>query len=215
MLMSCFDIHTHQIPLSSTDRAVYACTMQDVAEAGEVQYRSVGIHPWYLTEANAEEQLQWLYQAVKQPDVVAVGECGLDKLRGASMSLQQEVFRACISLAEQMHLPLVVHAVKCTEELFRIHKELKPQMPWIIHGFRGRKEVAEQYLKRGFYLSFGEHFHDEALRSTPLEWLLLETDESRLSMEEICRKAASVYGLPAEILAARITSNAQKVLFLQ
>ena len=65
MLMSCFDIHTHQIPLSSTDRAVYACTMQDVAGAGEVQYRSVGIHPWYLTEANAEEQLQWLYQAVK------------------------------------------------------------------------------------------------------------------------------------------------------
>jgi TatD DNase family protein len=75
--------------------------------------------------------------------------------------------------------------------------------------------VAEQCLKRGFYLSFGEHFHDEALRSTPLERLLLETDESRLSMEEICRKAASVYGLPAEILAARITSNAQKVLFLQ
>ena len=49
MLMSCFDIHTHQIPLSSTDRAVYACTMQDVAGAGEVQYRSVGIHPWHLT----------------------------------------------------------------------------------------------------------------------------------------------------------------------
>lgn len=214
MTMSYFDIHTHHIPLSF-EQAVYACSMHETSVSMTDGWCSVGIHPWQLTEADAEMQLERLSRAVDGSNVVAVGECGLDKLRGASMPVQEKIFKACAVLAERVDLPLIIHAVKCTEELFRIRREVKPQMPWIVHGFRGREEMAEQYLKQGFYLSFGEHFNEGALRSTPLDRLFLETDESTLPIEGIYRKAAQVYGFSEEILQEYIASNVQKVLYLR
>ena len=144
-----------------------------------------------------------------------MGECGLDKLRGASMDLQREVFRKCVELSEQRALPLIVHAVKCTDELIRMKKEINPRMPWILHGFRGRKELAMQYIDKGFYLSFGEKFDEESLRHTPVDRLFFETDDSKASIEMIYQKASEIYGLSVEILMLHTTTNAKKVLNLR
>ena len=176
---------------------------------------SVGIHPWHLTEKNADEQLRWLKKMVKQPGVVAIGECGMDKLRSISMDKQIKIFRECIMLSEETSLPVIIHAVKCTEELIRIKKDMKPQMPWIIHGFRGKASVAKSLLDQGFYLSFGEHYQEESLRHTPLDRLFLETDESLLPIEDIYQKAARDYGVTMEIFMGSIISNAKKFLFLR
>lgn len=211
--MNCLDIHTHHLPLHP-EQAIYACSIANVPlpETGII---SVGIHPWFLTEENADEQLQWLEKTVNHPGVVAIGECGMDKLRGISIDKQMDVFRKCIALSEQRSLPVIVHAVKCTEELMGIKKVMKPKMPWIIHGFRGKASVAKSLLNQGFYLSFGEHYQKESIQCTPLERLFLETDESLLPIEEIYRKAASDYGVTMEILMESITSNAKKFLFLR
>ena len=188
--MTYFDIHTHH----------------DVADA----FCLVGIHPWYLTEENVTAQLEWLSEAVRQPGVVAVGECGLDKLKGPSLDIQQDVFRLCAELSERMSLPLIIHAVKCTDELLRIRKELRPRMPWVIHGFRGRREVAEVLLKQGFYLSFGEKYREDALRAVPLERLFIETDESARSIESIYRGIAESLGIAVEELAEKMERNVRE-----
>ena len=175
--MQYFDIHTHQRPLNS-ENSIYSSSMEDMPITHEIHCCSAGIHPWHLTEENVEKQWQWLISEVRKPGVVAIGECGLDKLKGGPMPIQLQMFERCAELAEERELPLIIHAVKSTEELLHIKKKIKPQVPWIIHGFRGRREVAQQYLKHGFYLSFGEHFQEEALCCVPLDKLLLETDES-------------------------------------
>lgn len=212
--MMYFDIHTHHKP-SCPDSTVYSYAMGDNLSREGIKHCSVGIHPWYLTSENAEEQLKWLLQEVCRKDVVAIGECGLDKLRGPSMSLQQTVFRECVLLSEEKFLPLIVHTVKCTEELIRIKKELKPHMPWIIHGFRGRREVALEYIKHGFYLSFGEKFQEDALRCVPFDRLFIETDDSLLAITAIYQKVAKSYGISMELLMEHIASNFEKVLFLR
>ncbi|MDE7097045.1 MAG: TatD family hydrolase, partial [Muribaculaceae bacterium] len=66
-----------------------------------------------------------------------------------------------------------------------IKKDLQPEQPWIIHGFRNKPTIAEIYLKAGCWLSFGEKFSPEALDITPPDRILAETDESDLPIDKI------------------------------
>lgn len=95
------------------------------------------------------------------PRVVAVGEAGLDKLCDVPLPLQQEAFQAAIELSEKYRFPLLIHAVKATVELLVFQKKHRPTQPWIIHGFRGKKELAEDLLRHGFYLSFGKKYQEK------------------------------------------------------
>lgn len=212
--MTCFDIHTHKQPLEA-EKSIFSVSMDHIPTLGDLMYFSVGIHPWFLSEENANRQWQWLLNSIHQPGVVAIGECGLDKLKGAPMSLQQQIFNKCIQLSEECSLPLIIHAVKCTEELIHIKKQIKPHSPWIIHGFRGRREVVLEYLKHGFYVSFGAFYQVEALRSVPLERLFIETDESSFSIEEIYQKVANDLDVRMELLTESIRSNVEKVFFIR
>ena len=91
--------------------------------------------------------------------VVAIGEAGLDTLAESPMDLQKEVFLAQANLAEETHKPLIIHCVKAWADLIACKKAVKPEMPWIIHGFRGNGELASQLVRLGFYLSFGDRFN--------------------------------------------------------
>ena len=113
----------------------------------------MGIHPWHLTESNADGHWQWLVEMANRPQVVAIGEGGLDKLKGPSLVLQMDVFKRCVLLAEERSLPLIIHAVKCSNELIRLKKELRPVQPWIIHGYRGNPQITKQMAKVGFMFS--------------------------------------------------------------
>lgn len=205
--MKFFDIHTH---IPSCD-AIRSCTMKDVFSPGDKGFRSVGIHPWYL--ASAEEQFRWLEEAVHDVGVLAIGECGLDKLAEWPMNRQLEIFERCARLSESMHLPLVIHAVRCTEQLLAVKRAMKPEMPWVIHGFRGKAALATEYLKHGFYLSFGAKFQEDTLRQIPIEKLLLETDDSDVSIQEVYQQTAKVRGMSVEKLAEDIEKNVQQVFF--
>ena len=73
-----YDIHTHHLPVHPEDAAI----VNSLVPTFDVEtglFRSVGIHPWYIY--NVEEQLAELKRQVSFPDVVAIGETGLDKVR--------------------------------------------------------------------------------------------------------------------------------------
>lgn len=182
------DCHTHkQAPVP--DAIISTSPIGFVAQ-GE-QLWSVGLHPWDLPLYCAdnlrikEEIWTELVGAAASPYVVAIGECGIDLSNGGLLATQMLAFRKQALLAERLRKPLIIHAVKAHDFITGMKKDLNPEMPWIIHGFRNKPTIAEIYLKAGCWLSFGEKFSPEALDITPVDRLLAETDESKLPIETI------------------------------
>ena len=157
--------------------------------------------------------MELLRKAIENKHVVAIGECGLDKLKGPSMELQKVVFKEQIAMAEEHGLPLVIHCVKASNELVQLKRQTHPDQPWIIHGFRGKEALAKEFIQHGFYLSFGACYQEEALRSVPVERLFIETDESELSIEDIYLRVAQSRGMDLKELTESIKKNVEKVFF--
>lgn len=114
---------------------------------------SVGIHPWDTIDEPSDRQLALLRQQAADPRCVAIGECGFDLLRGGPIERQQRVFLAHAHLAEQLHKPLIIHCVRADHLLLAAVKAVRPTVPWILHGFRGRQSRAEALLRAGLHLS--------------------------------------------------------------
>lgn len=180
------DIHTHRIDAREAVISVNPWEFNPV----EGLYYSVGIHPWQVGRA-AEADFDRLAECATSGNVLMIGECGIDKLRGGDLPMQMSVLERHIALSEQVCKPLVLHCVRASNELCRLRRVLRPRMPWVVHGFRGNARVASQLLDAGFYLSYGERFNPEALAITPADHLLAETDESLLPIDEIHRRLAA------------------------
>lgn len=180
----------------------------------EARYLSAGIHPWYLTEEDMNSQLQWLDKLLETDSrLLALGEAGLDKVCSTPFALQLKAFQEVINRSERYEQPLFIHSVKASGELIALKKELHPCQPWIIHGFRGKKELALTYLRHGFYLSFGRYFHPAAVEATPSERLLLETDETSLSVKEVYMQVAEVRKVSLNQLEECIDENINFLFF--
>ena len=210
--MHYFDIHTHRIPLHPS-QAIVSIDASALPLDGKAVHASIGIHPWYLTETNAGNLWEPLKSSIKDQRIVAIGEAGLDKLKGPDMTFQTSVFRQEITLAESANLPMVIHCVRAFNELIQIKKESKPKQPWIIHGFRGKPSIAQELLKHGFWLSFGSHYQEESLKITPLNRMFVETDESEESIGSIYQRIAKTKGISLEELVEAINKNVQEVFF--
>lgn len=169
-LRSFANIHAHGAELSA-DTVLSISPGDAMAPEG---YYSIGIHPWD-TPATADA-LRQLEEAVKtDPRVVAIGEAGLDKLRGAPLDEQERVFEAQIELAERLGLPLIIHCVRALDRLLRLRKR-HPSGQWILHGFRGGEATARQLLDAGIDLSFGARYNEAAYAATPPSRRYHETD---------------------------------------
>ncbi len=207
------DIHTHRLPVIP-GRAILNCTPGCFSPETGGWY-SVGIHPWHLNECPWEDiaYRKTFETTLCHPQVLAVGEAGLDKLIDVALSRQIEVFRYQARQAEQWKKPLIIHLVKATDELLALRKTLKPAMPWIIHGFRGKAELAQVYVRQGFYISFGMKYQAEALRQVPADRLFLETDESEQPIDELYEQAARWRGVSLCTLREAVTRNVGIVFF--
>lgn len=209
------DIHTHRLPHTLGEAIVncYPATFAPVAGG----WYSVGIHPWHIPDAAVTSAVRYEMEALvplaEHPQVLAVGEAGLDKLAGTPAAVQAEVFEFQARLSMQLGKPLIVHLVKAVDELLRLKRQMRPDNPWIIHGFRGKAALAEEYLRHGFYLSFGEKYREEALRAVPSCRLFLETDESGVPVTELYRRAAEIRGASLTEFTAAMQENINKVFF--
>lgn len=141
-------------------------------------------------------------EMAKDKRFVLIGECGLDKKCGVSLDRQMEVFEDHIRFSEQLHKPLIIHCVGCFNELMECRKKHNATQRWIVHGFRGKPQLAVQLLKAGMDLSFGEKLNEESVKVTPLEHLFLETDESPIAIETIYERIALLKGCKPEELTA-------------
>ena len=206
-----FNIHTHVSVHPESE--ILSLAPEELSTDNRSFYASVGIHPWTLTEENANIQWKALYESIKDKRIVAIGECGLDKLKGPSMELQTAVFKQEAALAEDSSLPLIIHCVKAFNELIQLKKEISPCQPWIIHGFRGKLPLALDCIRHGFYLSIGSHFQENTLKTIPLDRLFIETDESEESIGSIYQLIAETKGIALQELIEAINKNLREVFF--
>lgn len=197
------DLHTHRMQHLPGEAVVNCFPETFRPEKGE--YYSVGWHPWHVSTPIRD--IRTLLLQLRHPQVAAVGEAGLDKLAAAPLALQQEVFAAQARLAEEVRKPLIIHLVRAVPEILKLKHDLHPDMPWIIHGFRGKPSVADELLRHGLYLSFGEKYCPETLRTLPARRLFIETDESDVPVRELYARAAHLRGTSAEELMESVSRN--------
>ena len=170
---------------------------------------AVGIHPWQ----SAEGDISAIESAAA--DAEAIGEIGLDFACDIGCETQISIFRAQLVIAERLHKPVVLHCVRAFEYIMRVLNNYRLKVV-IFHGFIGSKEQAQRAVTQGFYLSFGERtFRSpktiEALRSTPLTQLFVETDESSTPIEEIYAKIAELRGIPTTELITAVEENYNRI----
>ena len=146
---------------------------------------SLGIHPWFATDKHVEivslEQKVEHYREHVQ--FVAIGECGLDKIKKNNWDAQITVFESQIILAKQYQLPLIIHSVKAHNDVQMLIRKHKFPFGGVIHGFYGSVEVAKQFIKLGFKLGVGGLLLNEnpnklvqCVTNLPWKNFILETD---------------------------------------
>jgi len=181
-------------------------------------YYSVGFHPYNVGKVDEEETLSKVQLSTENPRVFAIGEIGLDKSIEAPLDQQMRIFEKQVEIAEYVDLPVILHVVRAFSEMVEFMKVHKPSVPMIIHGYNSGPQMAEDLVKAGFMLSFGEAIakdHSkiiEALQKVPLEKLFLETDEGDLDIREIYHFTAEIKGVSMDQLRIQIFENAKTKL---
>ncbi|MBQ8565138.1 MAG: TatD family hydrolase [Bacteroidaceae bacterium] len=203
-----YDIHTHD---TSRDNAIISLSPQSF-KPQPTHYYSVGIHPWGSCDTTPYD-IQLLQNVVSHPQVIAIGETGIDRLKGAVIEKQIELLERHIELSEKHHKPLILHVVKATDIILNIYHKHKPTQQWIIHGFRGNEKNALQLLKEGIHLSFGEKFNPKSVEYTPLENMWIESDESTTDINFILNKIAQTKDISTEQLQQSVATRAAKLFF--
>lgn len=214
------NIHSHQAEKQADEQLIYNLIIPENEEELENfpqellnTLLSVGIHPWYINETNSKIQLAKLRQLAHNQSVKLIGECGLDRIKGSALSLQEEIFIKQIRIAEEVKKPIIIHCVRCFNELISIKKIVRPKVPMIVHGFNNNWQIAQSLLERDFYLSFGAAIMQEnsnaeqILAQTPQEKLFLETDDKNISIQEIYKKASFILKTTQNTLEDTIFAN--------
>ena len=159
-----------------------------LAEAYPHVYAAVGIHPSDCAGAG-EEEFAAIRQLAGHEKVVAIGEIGLDYYwqDNPPKEFLQMGFRRLLELAIELDLPVIVHDREAHGDSLAIALEY-PQVRGVFHCFSGSPEMAQELLKRGWYLGFdGPITYKNVRRApevaaiTPLDRIVIETDAPYLT----------------------------------
>ncbi|WP_194208617.1 3'-5' ssDNA/RNA exonuclease TatD [Superficieibacter sp. 1612_C1] len=169
-------------------------------------WSTAGVHPHDSSSWNTEVA-DAIYALASQPEVVAMGECGLDFNRNYSTPQAQEAaFSAQLAMAAELAMPVFLH---CRDAHSRFMTLLEPwldKLPGaVVHCFTGTREEMQQCIDRGLYIGITGWVCDERrglelrelLPFIPAERLMIETDAPWLLPRDIRPKPASRRNEPA------------------
>jgi len=186
-------------------------------------FSTAGIHPHDAKTFN-EQSLAHLTQLALQPEVVALGECGLDFNRNFSPRSQQiDAFEAQLQLAVQLNMPVVMHQRDAHEKFIEILEKYRPQLiNAVIHCFTGTKEELDQYLELDLHVGVTGWICDErrgqslqqAVKYIPSNRLMLETDSPYLLPRDLKPKPKSRTNTPVNLkhIAQKVADLRQEPL---
>ena len=187
-------------------------------------WSTAGVHPH-----EARKGIEGIKDLLKDSNVVAVGEAGLDYYYDHSpREDQNRVFAEHIEMAHTSNLPLVIHTREAWEETFKILDSEGVPESTVFHCFTGGKDEAKECLKRGAYLSFSgiitfkkSELLREAASECPLDRAMIETDSPYLTpvpfrgkknepanVVLVGKELANLQDKPLEEIASATTQNA-------
>lgn len=147
-------------------------------------YGTLGIHPEEIDHFH-ESDIQFLKDFLSSEKILGIGEIGLDyHYNDSNKEKQKQIFERQLALAEELHLPVVIHSRDATEDTIHILK--KYSVTGVIHSFSGSLEVARIYIQMGFKLGINGviTFHNCKLKEILPEifpHIILETDSPYLT----------------------------------
>ena len=212
------DLHTHRI--KTCDNLIQIVNLDLNRPCPEQGYYSYGIHPWALDNVDfqSEKALQILEEKLKLPQVLVLGEAGLDKMHKASFERQIELFERQIELSEACQKPMILHDVRSQNEIIALRKKHKAQQPWIVHGFNGTEQDIKQLIGQGIYLSVGESLLyperkiHKSFKFIDLDFLFLETDMAEIGVEKVYEAAAKLLETDIVTLRKQIFANFARII---
>lgn len=196
-MMNIIDFHTHR---QNAAGAIISINPWQFDPQPGLWY-SVGFHPWYNVDTLTDNDFTQLEQCARHEQVLAIGETGMDSLRGADLNIQAKVFERHLYIAATVAKPVVVHSVRTAQNILAVRRHAGlTDVSLAIHGMRANAHVARTLLDAGCYLSYGIRFNPDAISATPLDRLLIETDDSDTTIDEVAARIAQVLHLtPNEV----------------
>jgi TatD DNase family protein len=204
-------------------------------------WAAIGLHP---TDNTKEVFDMGEYEKLARHEkVVAIGECGLDYFHETDLEKRNQqavLFREHLEIAKAVQKPLMIHCrpskgsrddayLDLLKILDEVQFSLQDKALGNVHFFAGTWEVAHEFLKRGFTLSFTgvitfARDYDETIKKMPIEALLTETDcpyvapaayrgkrNEPVYVSEVVKKIAEIRGEPLEAVQAAVVENALRV----
>ena len=182
---------SHVINVGSTIETSKASL--DLAQQYSYIYAALGVHPSEIDCFN-EAGIAWLAEHAQDPNVVAIGEIGLDYYWDKEKEVQlrqKKCFLEQLSLAREVSLPVIIHSRDAAADTMEILKDAAKQgTRAVVHCYSYSYEMAKEYLRLGFFIGIGgvvtfknSHKMQEVVREIPLERILIETDSPYLAPE--------------------------------
>ncbi|MEX2426047.1 MAG: TatD family hydrolase [Thermomicrobiaceae bacterium] len=202
------------------------------AEALAAEYPFIrvaaGLHPNSATRFN-DELLDDIASQVTRPEVVAIGETGIDLYwDDAPFEIQQRAFKAQIGLARELDVPFIVHQRDAESEVLEVLKSMTGPLNGVLHCFTGDWQYAQEILKLGMHIGLGgaitfksrTDLHAAAAQ-IPLDRVVLETDAPFMApvpirgkrnepayVQIVAERLAELQSESIETIASATTQNA-------
>ncbi len=218
-----------KIIVPAVDRASFDSVL-NVANEFDGVYCAIGIHPEEVKKVKSSD-FSDIKEFAKNKKVVAIGEVGLDYYWDKTYVKEQiDIFKKQIEIAQELHLPLLIHEREAHKDAFDLLAEVK-DIPVVMHCFSGSLEFANECIKKGFYIALGgvvtfknaKKTHNVA-KNIPLDKLLLETDAPYMTPEPyrgkrnepmyvkyVAQRIADLRECSFEEIAMATTQNANKI----
>lgn len=173
----------------------------ELVEKYDIVYGALGFHPTELDDFS-DEQLIWLEKNINNKKIVAIGEIGLDyHYDNTDKVKQKEVFEKQLQIASKYHKPVIVHSRDAINDTYNIIS--KYNVIGSLHCFSSSKEMAERFIKLGFYIGIGgvctyknAKEIKEVIKAIDLEYIILETDTPYLSPEPVRKEKNTPCNIP-------------------
>jgi len=228
VLRSARDAGVEEMVTVGTDPADARRARDLAARTGGV-WATAGLHPHRASAFHGALPGE-LRELLDAPEVVAVGETGLDyHYENSPRGEQAESFRVHFTLARETGLPLIVHSRDADGDTARILEDEADGVRGVLHCFTGGDELLETALEAGWYVSFsgivtfGSFDGEDRVRRVPGDRILVETDSPYLApvperghrnepafVVHTCRRVAEIRGEDPVETAARTRGNARR-----
>ena len=206
------DFHTHAMRKADEGDVVEIVSLHLGQEKAH-DYFTVGLHPWWTTEPVTMGQRQELISLLHQENCLAMGEMGLDNLKGPALHVQMDAFRSQLSIANDLGKPVIIHCVRAFDQLMQVKREFPSIKKWCVHGYGRHAILARQLIDQGFYLSIMPTLsmkYRALFQALPHDRLFLETDSmADVDIVDLYSQVAGILDMNIHHLTRQMNSNAR------